>query len=161
MRVRAKILPASSVMPRTILTTPKAEEYVPVKLVQVGMVDEDGSEGMMVLASLSDRERQLVMRAFSGEVASHIDRFSKGDRSSLPTIYNIVEDMADRNGLHLVSVQIYGSNAALRGDISFEGRDKRIVLHGYRASDCVALAVLYDAPLLVQSTLLVREVPGS
>lgn len=128
---------------------------------EVGLVDDDGREGMMVLAALSDTRLRLVIRAFSGEVAAHIGRFSKGDRSSLPTIYNVVEDVADRNGLHLASVQVYGSSTALRGDISFEGREKRIVLHGYRASDCVALAVLYDAPLLVQSTLLAREASGT
>lgn len=130
-------------------------------MVEVGLVDQDGSEGMMILAALSDAQLRLAMRAFSGEVASHIGRFSKGDRSSLPTIYNVVEDIADRNGLHLAKVQVYGSSTALRGDISFEGHDKQIILHGYRASDCVALAVLYDAPLLVHSNLLVREVSGT
>jgi len=141
--------------------SPESEEYIPVQVVEVGLVNDDGSEGMMVLAALSDTRLRLVMRAFSGEVASHIGRFSKGDRSSVPTIYNVVEDIADRNGLHLARVQVYGSNTALRGDISFEGRDKRIVLHGYRASDCVALALLYDAPLLVQSALLIREESGA
>ncbi len=135
-------------------------EYTPVRVVEVGLVD-DGREGMMVLVALSDTQLRLEMRAFSGEVATHIGRFSQGDRSSLPTIYNVVEDIADRNGLHLARVHVYGSSTALRGDISFEGRDERIVLHGYRASDCVALAVLYDAPILVQSTLLAREVSGT
>lgn len=138
----------------------KHEEYVPVRLAKVGLVGDDGLEGMVVLASLSDRQQQLIMRAFSGEVATHIERFSKGDRSSLPTIYNMIEDMAERNGLHVASVEIYSSSTALRGDISFDGRDKRIVLQGYRASDCVALAALYDAPILVQSSLLVRETSG-
>jgi bifunctional DNase/RNase len=49
----------------------------------------------------------------------------------------------------------------LRGDITFEGRgDHHNVLKGYRASDCVALAMLYDAPILVQSSLLVVEAPS-
>jgi bifunctional DNase/RNase len=65
--------------------------------------------------------------------------------------------MAERNGLHVVSVQIYSSSTALRGDIYFDGREKQIVLQGYRASDCVALAALYDASILVQSSLLVNE----
>jgi bifunctional DNase/RNase len=72
-------------------------------------------------------------------------------------VYNIVEDLAERSGLHLARVQIYSSNSALRGDISFEGRNNRMVLQGYRASDCVALAMLYDAPILVQSSLLTLE----
>jgi len=133
------------------------EEYVPVRLAEVGFVGDSGLEGVVVLASLSDGQQKLTMRAFSGEVATHIERFSKGDRSSLPTIYSIVEDMAEKNGLHLASVEIYSSGTALRGDISFDGRDKRIVLQGYRASDCVALAALYDAPILVQPSLLVSE----
>jgi bifunctional DNase/RNase len=124
---------------------------------KVGYLDAQGVEGAVVLASLSDRHQKLTIRAFSGEVATHMNRFSKGDRSSLPTIYNIVEDVAERNGLHLARVQIYGSNGVLRGDISFEGRSNQTVLRGYRASDCVALAILYDAPILVQSSLLVLE----
>ena len=137
------------------------EEYVPVKLVKVGLLGEGGLEGMAVFASLSDSRQRLIIRAFSGEVAIHIDRFSKGDRSSLPTIYNIVEDMAERNGLHVARVRIYSSDTVLRGDISFDGRNKQIILQGYRASDCVALAVLYDAPIMVQPSLLVLETSDS
>lgn len=134
---------------------------MPAELVEVGLIGDSGLEGLAVLASLSDRRQRLTIRAFSGEVASHIDRFSKGDRSSLPTVYNIVEDMAERNGLHVENVRIYSSDTVLRGDISFEGRDGQMVLKGYRASDCVALAVLYDAPILVQPSLLVPEASDS
>jgi hypothetical protein len=135
----------------------KVEDYVPVRVERIGFLDEQGVEGVAVLASLSDRRKTLTIRAFSGEAATHMDRFSKGDRSSLPTIYNIVEDLAERNGLHLARVQIYSSNTALRGDITFEGRSNHTVLQGYRASDCLALAMLYDAPILVQSSLLAVE----
>jgi bifunctional DNase/RNase len=135
----------------------KDEDYVPVRLEQVGFTDESGVEGIVVLTSLSD-QKKLYVRAFSGEVATHIERFSKGDRSSLPSIYNLVEDLAERDGFHLASVKIYSSNTVLRGDITFDGRDKQMVLQGYRASDCLALAVLYDAPILVQSSLLVAEI---
>jgi bifunctional DNase/RNase len=135
----------------------KDEDYVPVHVEKVGLLDESGLEGVVVLSSLTDAKQKLTIRAFSGEAATHIDRFSKGDRSSLPTIYNVVEDLAERNGLHLARVQIYGSNSVLRSDMSFEGHSKQVVLQGYRASDCVALAVLYDAPILVQSSLLTVE----
>ena len=123
----------------------------------MGFADENGVEGVAVLASVSNGQRKLYIRAFSGEVATHIDRFSRGDRSSLPSIYNVVEDLAERNGLHLARVQIYSSNEVLRGDIQLDGRNGQVDLHGYRASDCVALAVLYDAPILVQSSLLIPQ----
>lgn len=133
------------------------EDYVPVRLTDVGFLDKSGLEGLVTLVSLSDELQKLVMRGFSGEVATHIARFIAGDRSSLPSIYNIVEDIAERGGLQLSNVQIYGAGNVIRGDISFRGRDKDIVLQGYRASDCVALAAFYDAPILVQSSLLVSE----
>ena len=123
----------------------------------MGFADENGVEGVAVLTSVSDGQMKLYIRAFSGEVATHIDRFSRGDRSSLPSIYNVVEDLAERNGLHLASVRIYSSNDVLRGDICLDGRNGQVTLHGYRASDCVALAALYDAPILVQSSLLTPQ----
>ena len=130
------------------------DDLVPVRLEKVGFVDTEGVEGVAVLTSISDSTRKLVMRAFSGEVATHLDRFSRGDRSSVPSVYNIVEDLAERDGLHLARVEIYSSDTVLRGDILFDGRQKQVVLQGYRASDCLTLAVLYDAPILVQSSLL-------
>jgi bifunctional DNase/RNase len=133
------------------------DEYVPVRLEKVGFVDETGLEGIVVLTSLVDEKKKLYMRAFSGEVATHIERFSRGDRSSIPSVYNLVEDIAERDGLHLASVKVYNSNTALRSDITFDGREKQVVLEGYRASDSVALAILYDAPILVQSSLLAVE----
>jgi bifunctional DNase/RNase len=140
-----------------VLPTSNNEDFVPVRLERVGLLDNHGVEGVAVLSYLSDSRRKLFVRAFSGEVATHMERFSKGDRSSVPSIYNIVEDLAERDGLHLARVRIYSRDTVLRGDISFDGRGKQIVLQGYRASDCVALAVLYDAPILVQSSLLTLE----
>ena len=141
--------------------TSDKEDFRPVKLEKVGFADENGIEGVAVLASVSDGQRKLYMRAFSGEVATHIDRFSRGDRSSLPSIYNVVEDLAERNGLHLTRVQIYSSNDVLRGDIYLDSRNGKVTLRGYRASDCVALAALYDAPILVQSSILTRQSSGN
>ena len=133
------------------------EGFQLVKLEKVGFADENGVEGVAVLVSVSDEQRKLYIRAFSGEVATHIDRFSRGDRSSLPSIYNVVEDLAERSGFHLARVQIYSSNDVLRGDIFLDSRNGQITLQGYRASDCVALAALYDAPILVQSPLLIPQ----
>lgn len=134
-----------------------SKEYVPVRLGTIGFLDEGGLEGVVSLNSLADERDKLVMRAFSGEVATHMARFVKGDRSSIPSIYNIIEELAERSGLQIVNVQIYGSGALLRGDINFRGHDKSFALQGYRASDCVALAAFYDAPILVHSTLMSRE----
>ena len=132
-------------------------EYIPVRLGTIGFLDESGLEGVVSLNSLADERDKLVMRAFSGEVATHMARFVKGDRSSIPSIYNIVEELAERSGLQIVNVQIYGSGSLLRGDINFKGHEKSFALQGYRASDCVALAAFYDAPILVESALLTRE----
>ena len=132
------------------------QEYVPVRLAGVGHIDEIGAEGVVNLVSLADDQDRLVMRAFSGEVATHIARFIQGDRSSIPTIYNIVEEFAERSGMQLVNAQLYGSGAAIRGDMNFRGHDKNMTLQGYRASDCVALASFYDAPILVEKCLLSR-----
>lgn len=126
----------------------------------MGFVDDGGMEGIAVLTSISDEKKKLYMRAFSGEVATHIDRFAKGDRSSIPSIYNLVEGLAERDGLHLANIRVYSSNTVLRGDLTFEGREKEVVLQGYRASDCLALAVLYDTPILVEGSLLVAEASG-
>lgn len=127
---------------------------------KVGFVDAGGLEGIVVLVALGDERKKLYVRAFSGEVATHIERFSRGDRSSIPSIYNLVEDLAERDGLHLASVRVYSSNTALRSDMVFDGRSKQVGLQGYRASDCVALAILYDAPILVQDSLLTVEGAG-
>ena len=137
------------------------EEYLPVRLENVGLVDAGGLEGIVILTALADERRKLYVRAFSGEVATHIERFSRGDRSSIPSVYNLVEDLAERDGLHLASVKVYSSNTVLRSDIVFDGRGKQTVLQGYRASDCVALATLYDAPILVQASLLTAEGSGT
>ena len=75
----------------------------------------------------------------------------------MPCFYNLVEDISERGGLHLASVKVYSSSTVLRSDITFDGRDRQTVLEGYRASDCAALAVLYDAPILVRSSLLTLE----
>lgn len=133
------------------------KDYVPVRLGTIGFLDEGGLEGIVSLNSLADERDKLVMRAFSGEVATHMARFVKGDRSSIPSIYNIVEELAERGGLQIVNVQIYGSGSLLRGDINIRGHEKSFALQGYRASDCVALAAFYDAPILVEATLLRRE----
>ena len=138
------------------------DEYLLVKVESVGLLDPFGMEGGIRLAAIADPTLVLDMGSFSGEVASHVSRFVKGDRSSLPTIYNMLEKMADQHGLHLVRVNLYstGDGSAIRGDLYFDGRKKELVLEGYRASDSIALATLYDAPMYAQKTLLSARKAG-
>ncbi|MER3602233.1 MAG: hypothetical protein C4339_05900 [Nitrososphaerota archaeon] len=135
---------------------PAEERYVPVKVEAVGFADEGGLEGVLTLRA--EDGRALSMRSFSGEVASHIARFISGDRSSIPTIYNIVEALAEAFSTHLVKVEIYPRNGVLRADLYFERRDRNIMpLKGFRASDAIALATFYDVAIYVRESLLQQE----
>jgi len=44
----------------------------------------------------------------------------------------------------------------LRSDLQFVGRGKEMLLRGYRASDAIAIALFYDAPILLHRSLLER-----
>jgi bifunctional DNase/RNase len=131
------------------------EGYVCVEVTQVGFVDGDGAEGLIWMKS--GDMRMFAMRAFSGEVAMHMKRFMDGDRSSIPSIFNVVEELAEREGLHLAGVEVYPAGEALRADMQFMGRGKDLLLRGYRASDGIAMALFYDAPIMLQSSLLQSE----
>mgnify|MGYP001566391171 FL=1 len=41
--------------------------------------------------------------------------------------------------------------------MKFVGKDAEIVLDGYRASDAIALALFYDAPIFLHRSLLEEE----
>lgn len=131
------------------------DEYVPVAVSEIGFADEHGTEGMLKLKSSGSSI--FAMRAFSGEVAMHISRFARGDRSSIPSIFNIIEELAEKNGLHLARVEVYPSGDVLRSDMKFVGKDAETVLDGYRASDAIALALFYDAPIFLHRSLLEEE----
>ncbi len=131
------------------------DSYVSVEVTQVGFADEDGAEGLVWMKS--EDMRMFAMRAFSGEVSMHMKRFMDGDRTSIPSIFNIVEELAEREGLHLAGVQVYPAGDALRADMQFMGRGKEMLLRGYRASDGIAMALFYDAPIMLQSSLLQTE----
>jgi bifunctional DNase/RNase len=126
--------------------------YVEAKVVQVGFVDDKGLEGALTLES--SEGKKFSMRSFSGEVALHMSRFIRGDRSSLPSVYNIIEELAEHLGMHLEKVEVYMSGSALRGDMYFTGRNDILVLDGYRASDAIALALFYDAHIMVEEAML-------
>lgn len=132
----------------------KVSDFVPVRVAEVGFADEDGLEGLVLLKSQTDET--FTMRAFSGETAMHMSRFDKGDRSSIPSVYNMIEEFAEKEGLHLAGVEVFPSGSVLRSDLQFVGRGKEMLLRGYRASDAIAIALFYDAPILLHRSLLER-----
>ena len=132
----------------------KVSEFVVVKVSEVGFADEDGLEGLVLLKAQT--EGTFTMRAFSGETAMHMSRFDKGDRSSIPSVYNIIEEFAEKQGLHLAGIEVYPSGSVLRSDLQFVGKAKEMLLRGYRASDAIAIALFYDAPILLHRSLLER-----
>ena len=98
----------------------KVKDFVVVKVAEVGFADEDGLEGLVLLKAQTDET--FTMRAFSGETAMHMSRFDKGDRSSIPSVYNIIEEFAEKEGLHLAGIEVYPSGSVLRSDLQFVGR---------------------------------------
>ena len=134
---------------------PEGEEYISARISQVGHADKLGLEGVLVL--LSDDGREFPMRAFSGEVAQHISRFQNGDKLTIPTVYNLVEEIAVLQDLLLVEVRVYQSGSVLRANLYFKKRDGELVFRNYRASDAIALAAYYDVPIKVRKSLFELE----
>ena len=130
---------------------PPDSDYVETKIVHVGFVDPYGVEGLLVLKS--DDGKEFNIRAFSGEVAKHISNFIEGQRGTIPTIYNMVEEIAELNELVLVKIKIYESGSVLRANVYFTGKTD-LVMRNYRASDAIALASFYNLPILVRKNLL-------
>ncbi len=126
-------------------------DYADVKITYVGFVDPYGVEGILVLRS--DDGKEFHMRAFSGEVARHITNFIEGQRDSIPTIYNMIEEVAEHNELLLVKIKVYESGSVLRANLYFTGKTE-LVMRNYRASDAIALASFYNIPILVRKNLL-------
>jgi len=126
-------------------------EYVLVKISYVGFADQLGLEGIVILKTFEGKE--FPMRAFSGEVARHISRFQEGDKNTIPTIYNLVEEIAVMQDLLLTEVKVYQSGSVLRANLYFKGRKDYLVLRNYRASDSIALAAYYDAPIKIRRNL--------
>lgn len=126
-------------------------DYVQVEVSKVDFTDDSGQEGLIWLRSKDNKV--FVMRAFSGEVAMHMRRFIKGDRSSIPSVFNIIEELAERDGLHLGGIEVYPSGDVLRSDMQFLGKGKDVLLKGYRASDAIALALFYDVPIMLHHSL--------
>ena len=124
------------------------DQYVLARISDVGFVDQLGLEGVVILRT--SEGKKFPMRAFSGEVAKHISRFRSGDKNTIPTIYNLVEEIAAMQDLLLMEVRVYQSGSVLRANLYFKTRDGSLVLRNYRASDSIALAAYYDAPIKVR-----------
>lgn len=128
------------------------DEYVEATISYVGFADPYGLEGVLVLKSQDNRE--FHMRAFSGEVARHIARFQAGDKQSIPTVYNLIEEIAEMNDLILKEVRVYQSGSVLRANLYFNSKNNNlVVLRNYRASDSIALAAFYDIPIKVRKSM--------
>lgn len=127
------------------------DEYIVAKISYVGFADQLGLEGIVILKSSDGKE--FPMRAFSGEVARHISRFQEGDKNTIPTIYNLVEELAVTQDLLLLEVRVYQSGSVLRANLYFKNRKENIIMRNYRASDAIALAAYYDIPIHVRRNL--------
>lgn len=126
-------------------------DYADAKITYVGFVDPYGVEGILILRS--DDGKEFHMRAFAGEVARHITNFIEGHRDSIPTIYNMIEEIAELNELLMVKIKVYESGSVLRANLYFTGKTD-LVMRNYRASDAIALASFYNVPILVRKSLL-------
>ncbi|HZD36167.1 MAG TPA: bifunctional nuclease domain-containing protein [Nitrososphaeraceae archaeon] len=127
------------------------DEYIVAKISYVGFADQLGLEGIVILKTFDGKE--FPMRAFSGEVARHISRFQEGDKNTIPTIYNLVEELAVSQDLLLLEVRVYQSGSVLRANLYFKNRNENFILRNYRASDAIALAAFYDIPIHVRKNL--------
>src|SRR3989337_936223 len=127
------------------------DEYIVAKISYVGFADQLGLDGIVILKTSDGKE--FPMRAFSGEVARHISRFQEGDKNTIPTIYNLVEELAVTQDLLLLEVRVYPSGSVLRANLYFKNRKENIIMRNYRASDAIALAAYYDIPIHVRRNL--------
>lgn len=127
------------------------DEYIVAKISYVGFADQLGLEGIVILKTFDGKE--FPMRAFSGEVARHISRFQDGDKNTIPTIYNLVEELAVTQDLLLLEVRVYQSGSVLRANLYFKSRKENFIMRNYRASDAIALAAYYDIPIRVRKNL--------
>src|SRR3989337_1413213 len=79
-------------------------DYELVKIHGVGLADPFAVQGVVVLKT--DDGKEFPISAFSGEVAQYISNFIDEKRDSLPTIYNMLEQICEENELLLVIVKV-------------------------------------------------------
>jgi bifunctional DNase/RNase len=127
------------------------DEFIAANISYVGFVDQIGLEGILILKTRDGKE--FPMRAFSGEVARHILRFQDGDKTTIPTIYNLVEEISAMQDLLLLEVRIYRNGSVLRANLYFKTRKDILIFRNYRASDAIALACYFDVTIKVRKAL--------
>ena len=123
-------------------------DYETVKIDQIGVIDP--LTGAVVF---KDETVEFAMSGFSSEVARCISDFLEEKRDDPPTIYRLVEQICEENGLLLVKVKIYESGGVFRANLYFTGK-KDLVFRNFRASDAIALATYYSIPILVRKSML-------
>lgn len=123
-------------------------DYETVKIDQIGITDS--LTGAVVF---KDETVEFAMSGFSSEVARCISHFLEEKRDDPPTIYRLVEQICEENGLFLVKVKIYESGGIFRANLYFTGK-KDLVFRNFKASDAIALATYYSIPILVRKSLL-------
>ncbi|MCV0400048.1 MAG: DUF151 domain-containing protein [Nitrosarchaeum sp.] len=109
--------------------------------------------GLGVIIFKTSDGNEFPISAFSAETAKIISEFQEGRINEIPTTYNIVEQVCEEFEIQLVKVRIYDNGNALRANLYFTGK-KDLVLRNYRASDAIALAVLYRIPILIKKSIL-------
>jgi bifunctional DNase/RNase len=129
-------------------------DYETVKIDQVGILDP-----LTGAVLFKDESVEFVMSGFSSEVAGFISNFLEEKREDPPTIYRLVEQICEENGLLLVKVKIYESGGIFRANLYFTGK-KDMVFRNFRASDAIALATYYHIPILVRKSML-KEIQKS
>ncbi len=125
------------------------EDYEAVSISNVGLTTM--GMGAVILKSIDNKE--FPISAFSAEVAGQISNFVGQKENVIPTVYNMIEQICEESELLLVKIKVYESGQTLRANLYFTGK-KDLVLRNYRASDAIALATFYGAPILVRKTLL-------
>jgi hypothetical protein len=133
-------------------------DYDLVKIKNIGLADPLALQGVLILQTEDGRE--FPISAFSGEVAQYISNFFVQKRDTVPSIYNMIEQLCEHNELYLVKVKLYESGKALRANLYFTGK-KDLVLRNFRASDAIALATFYNIPILIRNNLLTKQVDAS
>ncbi len=127
------------------------DDFISVIISNVGYADQYGLEGFVILRS--EEGKEFPINAFSGEVAKHIARFQQGDKTTIPTIYNLIEEISVMQDLLLMEVRLYLSGSLLRSNLYFQSRKGQLIFRNYRASDAIALACYYEVPIKVRKNL--------
>ncbi len=108
-----------------------------------------------VMVLLSKDDRMMQMNNFSPEIANYIEMFKSDNRGNKYTWCGMFAELIDNTtGMELKEIKIYPKGDILRANLYFEGREKSLILSDYRASESIALAMYYDAPIKVREDLL-------